>query len=112
VKNICSILALLFLFCGIGHAHQSDCSTSEVIFASCEKIYVEAAQVAITSGGIYFQHGDSWMITDAIHCDSAGLFVSSISNSDNEWSFTWECPKCHYVNGPLARECGNCGYRG
>jgi predicted RNA-binding Zn-ribbon protein involved in translation (DUF1610 family) len=109
MKNrLYTAFCVLFLFFGIAHTHERDCSISTPVFTKCEKIYVQPEQVALTPEGIYFQFEDSWIMTDAIHCDSSGIFISSTSS---EWSFSWTCPKCGTENGPLRRSCKKCGHK-
>lgn len=109
MKNRLSrVLCVLFLFFGMAHAHERDSSISIPAFVKCEKLYVQPDQVAVTAEGIYFQLEDSWVMTDAVHRDNAGIFISSVSD---EWSWTWKCPKCGHKNSALSRSCEKCPYK-
>ena len=99
---------IVLFFFGMAHAHEIDSSILTPGFVKCEKRYVQPDQVAVTSEGIYFQHEDSWIMTDAIHRDSAGIYISSTSE---EWSWKWKCPRCGHENSPFSRECEKCHYK-
>lgn len=105
--SLCWILSLLSIFFGSVYGNEKD-PLLKSKFVKCEKIYVAPHQVAITSEGIFVQFKEEWMMTDAIHRDNGGLFISSIAD---EWSWYWTCPKCGYEkNTAFDRSCRSCGF--
>ncbi len=93
-------LCVLFVCFRIAHAHENGpCD-------SCEKLYLQPDQIAINEEGIFIQLGGEWMITNAIHRDGTGLYVST---AHDEGTFSWECRVCHRKNGPLDSKCPGCG---
>ena len=107
MRNVFFRISCLFLmFCGFAHAQQEDRTAAK--FVSCEKFYVQPNQISMTQDGIFILNEDTWIMTDAIHHDGSRLYISSMSE---EWSFSWECPICHHINGPFDKSCQECGYR-
>lgn len=106
-KFIGLISCLLFIFLGVVQAHQND-SIASAEFIKCERIDIHPEHIAITPEGIFFQLNDQWLVTDALHRDSRGLFVSSVKS---EFSTSWNCPKCGHENSFWRRSCANCGHK-
>lgn len=97
------ITFLLFVLSALVHAGDKDHK-----FISCEKIYVQPNQIAICQEGIFIQHNDEWIATEAVHYDASGIFVTHVSD---EWSRYWTCAKCGHNNSAWRNTCANCGYR-
>lgn len=109
MKNALYRLTFLFLvLSAIVHANDKDHSNLSSKFVPCEKIYVQPDQIAITNEGIFIKHNNEWIPTGSIQYDASGLFIS---NTSDEWSIRWFCPKCGHSNAAWRNTCENCGHR-
>ena len=109
-----SILNIIFLLSFSSFLIGVESSTRSFSTEELENsVAVDFDDLEISTEGIFLKHFGVWEKVDCLFEDSHGNYKAKLNSlSKNEWDFHWVCPKCNFKNGPLARKCKNCGYRG
>lgn len=71
------------------------------------RVPIALENLEIHEDGIFLNHHGQWIRLSAIVQDNEGNLLGTA----DEWSITWQCPKCGYENNAFRRTCKGCGYK-
>jgi|GEM_PF-5266724 hypothetical protein len=107
---------IFFVLIGTIYTSHGFCKENQKLDGRLDtnKTYVQPNQIFIEPNGIFINLLNEWFETNSLCSDEAGIYVTSDvhGNPNACWGprVTWECPKCHYVNGPFTNKCKKCGH--
>ena len=77
-------------------------------FYPCDKAYVEANQISLSSDGISVQFSNGDLLTSALYTDEVGFYFKDFKRRGDCSEGKWECQVCHYCNPNYTLYCGIC----